>query len=95
MPRWLRNLERFFPLKSQFVLSGNVRDLQAVQMAITQLARSENVLARDMGEAVRRHKVGVTEDPVQKRRKWLMYSRKRGWCRRQDLNLHTPEGARP
>src|SRR6266567_5313457 len=27
-PRWLRDLERFLPLKSQFVLSGNVRDLQ-------------------------------------------------------------------
>jgi len=26
-PRWLRDLERFLPLKSQFVLSGNVRDL--------------------------------------------------------------------
>jgi hypothetical protein len=28
-PRWLRDLLRFLPLKSQFVLSGNVRDLQA------------------------------------------------------------------
>jgi hypothetical protein len=27
-PRWLRDLIRFIPLKSQFVLSGNVRDLQ-------------------------------------------------------------------
>jgi len=27
--RWLRDLRRFLPLKSQFVLSGNVRDLQA------------------------------------------------------------------
>jgi hypothetical protein len=27
-PRWLRDLRRFLPLKSQFVLSGNVRDLQ-------------------------------------------------------------------
>jgi energy-coupling factor transporter ATP-binding protein EcfA2 len=27
--RWLRDLLRFLPLKSQFVLSGNVRDLQA------------------------------------------------------------------
>ncbi len=27
-PRWLRDLIRFLPLKSQFVLSGNVRDLQ-------------------------------------------------------------------
>jgi energy-coupling factor transporter ATP-binding protein EcfA2 len=29
-PRWLRDLIRFLPLKSQFVLSGNVRDLQIV-----------------------------------------------------------------
>lgn len=27
-PRWLRDLTRFLPLKSQFVLSGNVHDLQ-------------------------------------------------------------------
>jgi hypothetical protein len=27
-PRWLRDLLRFLPLKSQFVLSGNVRDMQ-------------------------------------------------------------------
>jgi hypothetical protein len=27
-PRWVRELERFLPLKSQFVLTGNVRDLQ-------------------------------------------------------------------
>ena len=26
--KWLRDLIRFLPLKSQFVLSGNVRDLQ-------------------------------------------------------------------
>lgn len=32
-PRWLRDLERFLPLKSQFVLSGNVRDLQAFEVA--------------------------------------------------------------
>lgn len=28
-PRWQRDVQRFLPLKSQFVLSGNVRDLQA------------------------------------------------------------------
>ncbi|WP_292927711.1 AAA family ATPase [Novosphingobium sp. PASSN1] len=27
-PRWIRDLTRFLPLKSQFVLTGNVRDLQ-------------------------------------------------------------------
>lgn len=32
-PRWLRDLNRFLPLKSQFVLSGNVRDLQVTEVA--------------------------------------------------------------
>jgi ATP-dependent Clp protease ATP-binding subunit ClpA len=32
-PRWMRDLLRFLPLKSQFVLSGNIRDLQACQVA--------------------------------------------------------------
>ncbi|GKX63738.1 chaperone [Pragia fontium] len=32
-PRWMRDLLRFLPLKSQFVLSGNVRDLQASEIA--------------------------------------------------------------
>ncbi|WP_444995028.1 AAA family ATPase [Aliikangiella sp. IMCC44359] len=27
-PRWLRDLFRFLPIKSQFVLSGNIRDIQ-------------------------------------------------------------------
>lgn len=31
-PRWVRDLLRFLPLKSQFVLSGNVRDLQASEV---------------------------------------------------------------
>jgi hypothetical protein len=31
-PRWLRDLLRFLPLKSQFVLSGNVRDLHLLEM---------------------------------------------------------------
>lgn len=30
-PRWLRDLARFLPIKSQFVLSGNIRDLQAFE----------------------------------------------------------------
>lgn len=30
-PRWLRDLQRFLPLKSQFVLTGNIRDLQALE----------------------------------------------------------------
>ncbi|TFZ08946.1 AAA family ATPase [Ramlibacter humi] len=32
VPRWQRDFERFLPLKSQFVLSGNVRDLQVVEI---------------------------------------------------------------
>src|SRR5258705_11238656 len=32
-PPWLRDLLRFLPLKPQFVLSGNVRDLQLVELA--------------------------------------------------------------
>lgn len=31
-PRWLRDLIRFLPLRSQFVLSGNVRDLYPVEL---------------------------------------------------------------
>ncbi len=30
--RWQRDFERFLPLKSQFILSGNVRDLQIVEV---------------------------------------------------------------
>ncbi len=32
-PRWLRDLGRFLPLKSQFILTGNVRDLQTQELA--------------------------------------------------------------
>lgn len=32
VPRWQRDFERFLPLKSQFVLSGNVRDLHVVEV---------------------------------------------------------------
>ena len=32
VPRWQRDFKRFLPLKSQFVLSGNVRDLQVVEV---------------------------------------------------------------
>jgi hypothetical protein len=31
--RWLRDLLRFLPLRSQFVLSGNTRDLQMHEAA--------------------------------------------------------------
>ncbi|HVJ28011.1 MAG TPA: hypothetical protein VM493_10745, partial [Vicinamibacterales bacterium] len=32
-PRWLQDLRRFLPLKSQFIVTGNVRDLQATELA--------------------------------------------------------------
>lgn len=31
-PRWLRDLRRYLPLKSQFVLTGNIRDLHAQEV---------------------------------------------------------------
>lgn len=34
-PRWLQDLQRFLPLKSQFVVPGNVRDLQATDIGGT------------------------------------------------------------
>ena len=37
-PRWARDLARFLPLKSQFVLSGNVLDLQACEIAVEKVA---------------------------------------------------------
>jgi hypothetical protein len=36
--RWIRDLLRFLPLRSQFVLSGNVRDLQAHEAAPQEIA---------------------------------------------------------
>jgi ATP-dependent Clp protease ATP-binding subunit ClpA len=38
-PRWLKDFLRFLPLKAQFVLSGNVRDLQLVEMGGTLVAQ--------------------------------------------------------
>ena len=37
-PRWLRDLARFLPLKSQFVLTGNIRDLVAYEVMPGQMA---------------------------------------------------------
>lgn len=37
-PRWLRDLLRFLPLKSQFVLSGNIHDLFANEVATQMIA---------------------------------------------------------
>jgi hypothetical protein len=46
MPRWLKDLARFLPLKSQFVLTGNVRDLQTrVVKGRTTAAQLDDVLA--------------------------------------------------
>ncbi|WP_447888932.1 AAA family ATPase [Serratia fonticola] len=45
-PRWMRDLLRFLPLKSQFVLTGNVRDLQACEVSpdiITPLAFNQSL----------------------------------------------------
>lgn len=44
-PRWLRDLLRFLPLKSQFVLSGSVRDLQACEVAPGVIAPQSFALA--------------------------------------------------
>ncbi|MDB5544830.1 MAG: ATP-dependent Clp protease ATP-binding subunit, partial [Hyphomicrobiales bacterium] len=55
MPRWLKDLARFLPLKSQFVLTGNVRDLQTrLVQGRTTAAQLTEVLAaalRDAGYA--------------------------------------------
>ncbi|KAA5598994.1 AAA family ATPase [Blastochloris sulfoviridis] len=37
-PRWMRDLRRFLPLKPQFVLSGNVRDLQFAEVGADTVA---------------------------------------------------------
>lgn len=48
VPRWQLDFERFLPLKSQFVLSGNVRDLQVVEVqpgVITAQALNQSMAA--------------------------------------------------
>ncbi|ETI64276.1 ATPase [Sphingobium sp. C100] len=51
-PRWVRDLTRFLPLKSQFVLTGNVRDLQIRVIGDRAAAASLNdVLAATLSEA--------------------------------------------
>ncbi|MBI1360559.1 MAG: AAA domain-containing protein [Alphaproteobacteria bacterium] len=51
-PRWLRDLCRFLPLKSQFVLTGSVRDLQARALGETVTTDTLNaVLAATLLEA--------------------------------------------
>ncbi|MGE5562442.1 MAG: AAA family ATPase [Bacillota bacterium] len=51
-PRWVRELERFLPLKSQFVLTGNVRDLQVRAVGDRAAAAPlADVLAATLAEA--------------------------------------------
>jgi len=51
-PRWLRDLERFLPLKSQFMLTGNIRDLQARSVGdLVTTAALDNVVAASLAEA--------------------------------------------
>lgn len=49
-PRWLRDLLRFLPLKSQFVLSGNVQDLQPyeVQPGVFSTIPLQAAIAREL-----------------------------------------------
>ncbi|WP_283125735.1 AAA family ATPase [Providencia stuartii] len=61
-PRWLRDLLRFIPLKSQFVLFGNVRDLQASEVApnvVTPLPFNQS-LFNDLFEAGYAHIITYT-----------------------------------
>jgi hypothetical protein len=52
-PRWLRDLLRFLPLKSQFVLSGNVKDLQTQEISPRLIAAAPliDVLAAELKNA--------------------------------------------
>jgi ATP-dependent Clp protease ATP-binding subunit ClpA len=51
-PRWLKDFLRFLPLKAQFVLSGNVRDLQLVEIGGTLAAQSlVSTLAHELRKA--------------------------------------------
>lgn len=49
--RWLRDLARFLPLRSQFVLSGNTRDLQILEVAPGQATAAP--LSRVLPDALR------------------------------------------
>ena len=63
-PRWLRDLLRFLPLKSQFVLSGNVRDLQLARIGPDAVAAQPllQVLAAELRSAG--YGTIITYDPV-------------------------------
>ena len=51
--RWVRDLRRFLPLKSQFVLSGNIRDLQAHNVGTGAIVAVplQNVLSSELAAA--------------------------------------------
>src|ERR1700729_1502827 len=49
--RWLRDLQRFLPLRSQFVLSANTRDLQIHELAPGEITAVP--LARALPDALR------------------------------------------
>ena len=63
-PRWLRDLLRFLPLKSQFVLSGNVKDLQTQEIGPGLIAAAPliDVLAAELKSAGFAHV--LVYDPV-------------------------------
>lgn len=65
-PRWIRDLVRFLPLKSQFVLSGNVRDQYPLQLAADARAQVlplvPYVAAELLGAGVRHF---ISYDPAQ------------------------------
>lgn len=63
-PRWLRDLLRFLPLKSQFLLSGNVRDLQLGEVSPNVVAAQPltAVLATELTRAGYEHV--LLYDPV-------------------------------
>ena len=63
-PRWLRDLLRFLPVKSQFVLSGNVKDLQTqeVNPGVIAAAPLLSVLAAELSAA--RYSRVLLHDPV-------------------------------
>jgi hypothetical protein len=63
-PRWLRDLLRFLPLKSQFLLSDNVRDLQVqeVNPGIVAPLPMLQYLTRELREFGYAHVIGY--DPV-------------------------------
>lgn len=62
-PRWVRDLVRFLPLKSQFVLTGNVRDLQIRRLGEHVIAQPMTaVLTATLVEAGYGHVIGY--DPL-------------------------------